>query len=131
MRCRAGVVIIEKNAVAVIKRVKEQQIYYVIPGGQREDRETIEEVAIREAHEELGVLIKLDEPILTLHFNGIQHYYRAKIIGGHFGQGEGEEFSREEIHGQYEAVWLAVDQLLEVDIRPRELIAYIKKQATN
>lgn len=74
--------------------MKEQLTYYVVPGGQKEPNETIEEAAIREAKEELGVAVELQEEILKLKFNGRQYYYTAKIIAGDFGTGEGDEFTR-------------------------------------
>lgn len=127
MRCRAGVVIIEDGKIAMIKRVKEQLTYYVIPGGQKEPNETIQEAAIREAKEELGVDVELQEEILKLEFNGQQFYYTAKIIAGDFGTGEGEEFTKDLVFGHYEAVWLPIDEIEQVDFRPKEIISYIKK----
>lgn len=126
MRCRAGVVIVEVGKIAMIKRIKEQVTYYVIPGGQKEYSETIEEAAVREAKEELGVEVELQEEILKLKFNGWQYYYTAKITAGDFGAGEGEEFTRDLKLGKYEAVWLPIVEIEQVDFRPKEIIRYIK-----
>lgn len=130
MRRRAGVVILVANKVAMIKRVKSKGSYYVVPGGQMEVGETIEEAAIREAKEELGVDVELVEKLLDIEFNGMQHYFSARIVGGEFGQGTGEEFTKGEEHGSYEAVWLDIGQVDIVDFRPYEIANYIKKQAT-
>ncbi|MBQ0138468.1 MAG: NUDIX domain-containing protein [Kurthia sp.] len=126
MRKRAGVIIIKNNKLALIKRIKNEEIYYVIPGGQKEAGETLQQAAIREAKEELGVYITLGKRVVELTFNGQQIYFLATIIGGGFGTGKGEEFSRAEECGSYEAVWLSLDELQQHDVRPREVIEYIK-----
>lgn len=126
MRKRAGVVIIEKGKLALIKRIKNDEVYYVIPGGQKEAGETLKQAAIREAKEELGVNIKVGKEILKLDFNGDQYYFIATIIGGVLGSGRGEEFSRATEFGSYEAVWMPIDRLHLHDIRPNEILDYIK-----
>lgn len=131
MRRRAGVVILVANKVAVIKRVKSIDTYYVVPGGQMEVGETIEEAAIREAKEELGVDVELVEKLVDIEYNGMQYYFSARIVGGEFGQGTGEEFTKGEEHGSYEAVWLDIEQVDAVDFRPIEIVSYIKNRLLN
>jgi 8-oxo-dGTP diphosphatase len=48
---RAGIILIENGNLAVIKRIREGCIYYVIPGGGMEEGETEMETAVREAEE--------------------------------------------------------------------------------
>lgn len=57
------------------------------PGGKREDGESLEETAIRELAEELGVEIELREKITTIehaysHFRITLHAFRGRITGG-------------------------------------------------
>lgn len=131
MRKRAGVVIIQKGKIALIKRVKNDEIYYVIPGGQKEVGETLQQAAKREAKEELGVEVKIGAQILKVDFNGQQYYFKATITGGYFGSGGGEEFLRAEEFGSYEAVWVPLDKLYLHDIRPNEILDYIKNSSLN
>ena len=51
MRNRGSSVIIENNKVAVIKRVRDGQEYYVFPGGGIENEENPEQAAVRETIE--------------------------------------------------------------------------------
>jgi ADP-ribose pyrophosphatase YjhB (NUDIX family) len=60
---RAGAVITKDNTVALIKRTRENKVYYMFPGGQKENNETFEETCIREIKEELGVDIVIDRQI--------------------------------------------------------------------
>ena len=85
MRNRGASIIIENNKVALIKRVRDGQTYYVFPGGGIESGETAEQAAIRETFEELGVVINVKRKLGTVMFNGLQHYFLAEIIGGKFG----------------------------------------------
>ena len=56
---RSAVIVIEQRNVALIKRVKNGCCYYTCPGGKVEEHETVEEAAIREAYEELGLVVTL------------------------------------------------------------------------
>lgn len=123
MRIRSAVIIEENDKILLIKRVKEGQTYFVFPGGQVERGETFEQAAIREALEEIGVIVELEELFFELSFNGQQVYYRAKIIGGKIGTGTGPEYSQPELYsGTFEPVWLAENELTKHDVRPMELI---------
>ncbi|WP_413382049.1 NUDIX hydrolase [Alkalihalobacillus sp. 1P02AB] len=131
MRARSGVVIIESNAVVLIKRMREGQVYYVFPGGGIENGETPEEAAKREAYEELGIEVEIGELIKTIEFNGQQFFFQAKILAGTLGTGVGEEYSDERNRGTYEPVWLRLSQLSSIDVRPEELGEELRKRITD
>ena len=92
MRNRGSSVIIENDKVALIKRVRDGQEYYVFPGGGIENGESPEQAAIRETFEELGVHISIKDSLGIVNYIGIQYFFVAEVIGGTFGTGEGEEF---------------------------------------
>jgi 8-oxo-dGTP diphosphatase len=49
-------------------------------------------------------------------------------VGGTFGIGEGEEFSSPHRgRGIYEPIWVAIDNLSLLDVRPREMAKKIQK----
>ena len=121
MKHSGRVIIIDNNAVLLIKRVKNDSTYYVFPGGKAEPGETPEKTAIREAYEELGVQVELGECFETVYFNGIQqNYFLATIVGGELGTGQGEEFTTGE--GTYELEWLPVEKLSNFPIIPGEVV---------
>ena len=124
VRRRGSVVIVRGRELALIKRVNAQGEYYVFPGGGAEDGETPEEAAIREAREELGVEVRLTGLLALVTFDGgEQYYYAAEIVGGVFGTGTGEEMSLtpESPKGTCTPVWVALDELARLEIRPRPL----------
>ena len=71
--------------------------------------------------EELGVHIDIIEHLKTVEFNGMQHYFLARIVGGTFGTGQGEEFDESRNRGRYEPMWIPIAQLEALDIRPAEI----------
>ncbi|MGG0668367.1 NUDIX hydrolase [Sporosarcina koreensis] len=120
-RNRGSAVVIEDDKVAVIKRCREGEEYYVFPGGGIEDGETPEHATIREAFEELGVQIEVIECLGIVEFNGEQHYFIAKIVGGEFGTGQGEEYDEIRSHGLYEPIWIQIAALDSLDVRPMRI----------
>lgn len=120
-RIRSGVVLIEDGKMALIKRVRGGHVYYVVPGGGVEKGETIEQAAVREAREELGVDVRLERLLATVEFGGNeQYYYLASVTGGTFGTGVGPEFafSVDSPRGSYESVWMKFEELEQNDVRP-------------
>lgn len=121
---RAGVVLLSKDGIAAIERVRDGTTYYVLPGGQVEDGETVAEAARRETHEELGLLVRIHGLIAVVNFNQhTQHYFLAEPVGGEFGTGAGPEMdsSAESVAGSYRALWLPPERFGEV--RPKPIAA--------
>ncbi|MCH7323742.1 NUDIX domain-containing protein [Solibacillus sp. MA9] len=117
MTDRGAVVIVENDKVALIRREKAGRVYYVFPGGKQEIGETIEQCAKREAFEELGVEVEIGELLTTVPYNGIQHYFCAKITGGQFGTGQAEEFMEAD-NGTYLPVWIKASDLYGKNVIP-------------
>lgn len=122
MRNRGSSIIIENNKVALIKRVRAGQEYYVFPGGGIEHGESSEQAAIRETFEELGVHVEIKGSLGIVNYKGVQHFFIADVIGGIFGTGIGEEFWDEcRNRGTYEPMWVELEQLLSLDVHPIEI----------
>ena len=123
-RVRARVVIVDGPRVALIRRVRAGRTYYLFPGGGVERGETPEQAAVREAREELGVAVELGPCVFEDSYAGTRFvYYDASIVGGDFGTGlwpDHAERSADESRraGTYEAVWVPLDGLRELDVRP-------------
>lgn len=128
MRNRSSSILIAHNKVALIKRVREKGVYYVFPGGGIEEGETPEEAAVRETLEELGVQIAIREYFETISLNGTQYYYLADIVGGEFGTGQGEEMQKNELErGTYQPIWVDINSLFTIDVKPKEISEKIQK----
>lgn len=122
MRNRSSVVLIKKKKVGLIKRIREGYVYYVFPGGGIEEGETPEMAAKREAFEELGVEVKINECIAEVEFNGSQYFFLSEIINGTFGTGQGEEYTDENKNrGTYLPIWVDIERLSSIDVKPKEV----------
>ncbi|MGP1907977.1 NUDIX hydrolase [Metabacillus sp. JX24] len=122
MRDRSSLVIIENKQVVLIQRIRDGSFYYVFPGGGMENGETPEAGAKREALEELGVEVKVNECISEVKFNGTQYFFLSQIIAGTFGTGKGEEYTDENRdRGTYLPMWVDIENLSTIDVRPKEV----------
>jgi 8-oxo-dGTP diphosphatase len=127
MRDRGSVVIIENKKVGLIKRIKDGSVYYVFPGGGIEDGETPEEGAKREALEELGVEVRVNECIAEVELNGTQYFFMSEIIGGTFGTGQGVEYTVGNSNkGTYLPMWVDIEVLSCMDVKPKEVVLKIQ-----
>lgn len=121
MKHSGRVILLKDNEVLLIKRVKNSHTYYVFPGGRAEQDETPEMTAMREAYEELGVQVELNDCFETVCFGEIkQYYFLATIVGGELGTGQAEEFTTGE--GTYELKWLPLEELNKYPIIPTEIV---------
>ena len=126
-------VIVQGGRVALIKRVRAGRTYYLFPGGGVEAGETPEQAAIREAREELGVDVHLGEPRYEEDFDASRFvYFDARIVGGAFGTGlwpdhaERDADARER-SGSHEPVWVPLDELDGLDVRPEALVRLLTR----
>jgi 8-oxo-dGTP diphosphatase len=127
LRYRSAVVIVENNKVALIKRIRDGSIYYVFPGGGIEDGEAPADGAKREALEELGVEVNVNECISEVEYNGTQYFFLSEIVSGTFGTGQGEEFTDDKRdRGTYLPVWVNINELQSIDVRPKEVALKIQ-----
>ena len=124
MRNRSGAIVEIDGKIALIKRVRNNDEYYVFPGGGIEEGETPEEAAIREVKEELGIDVEIEKHLTTLSYNNqLQYYFYANYINGEFGTGDGEEFSHTNLdRGTYTPTLLEKERLKSFDIRPLEIL---------
>ncbi|MDW3035870.1 NUDIX hydrolase [Bacillus pacificus] len=124
IRNRGAAIIVQKGKIALIKRIREDETYYVFPGGGIEEGETPEEATRREIFEELGVHIKVEHLIAKVEYKSTEYYFNADIIGGVFGSGKAEEFELKD-RGIYIPLWLPIYELEKVNIKPYEVVGSI------
>ncbi len=121
--------LIEDDRVALIRRERAgASPYYLFPGGGIEAGETAEQAAVREAHEELGIQVRLEGLLAVVAFNGsTQKYFRASRVAGRFGTGTGEEMGATAASdtGSHTPVWMPLGDLRRLDVRPRGLATLV------
>jgi 8-oxo-dGTP diphosphatase len=128
MRRRAGVVLTDGDSVALIRRDRIGQRYYVVPGGGVEPGETDADAAVREAFEELGVEVVCERVLAEVTFrDSVQIYFTARIVGGAFGTGQGAELDSTigSPFGSYTPEWVPFADLEGLDARPAVLLSLL------
>lgn len=132
MRNWGSVLIVENVKVAIIRRVRDGIIYYVFPGDGIEKGETPEEAAKREAFEELGVEVVVNECIVKIEYNGTQYFFLSEIINGTFGTGQGEEYTDKERNKRiYLPMRIDIKRLSSLDVKPREIVLKVQNLLNN
>ncbi|WP_399630419.1 NUDIX domain-containing protein [Sporosarcina sp. SG10008] len=77
----------------MIKRVREGQEYYVYPGGEIENEESLEQAAVRETFEELGVHISIKIALELLIILACSTFSLLKLSGGHSVRGKAKSLA--------------------------------------
>ena len=123
MRNRSGIILIENNKLALIERHRNGLHYFAFPGGGIDEGESPEQAAVREAEEELGVVVGIQQKAAEVFINGnTQHYFLVSRISGDFGTGTGEEYSEyNPAFGTYLPLWIPIENILSKNVLPREL----------
>jgi len=123
VRTRAGIILVEEGKLALIERHRSGLHYFTFPGGGVDQGESPPQAAMREAKEELGLVVQIQQKVAEVHFNAdVQHYFLAVRLGGIFGTGTGEEFGEfNPVHGTYLPLWMPLDDILARDVVPHEL----------
>ena len=128
MRQRAGIIVknINTNKIVLIKRIKNNQLYWVIPGGGIEENETSLDTAIREAYEETGLTI--DPTSLTLIIENHEHtYYLYECTKEYTLQLLGEELERVSPTNIIKPKLVNINTLYTLDLYP----SHIKEELIN
>lgn len=121
-----------EECLALVHRLKPNKInpaiiddFFVVPGGGVEVGESIEETAIREVQEELGVQVETIRLLYTQeNETNIHNYFLCKYIDGEFGTGIGPEYTDSEYikkGGQYIPTLIPLREIYNTNIVPYEL----------
>ncbi len=132
MKNRVRAIIIQDSKILLIKRVKPETVYWVIPGGGVEEGETPEVALQRECLEELGVEVKVGSPVFNMDSKKTEtigqkeSFFLCLIIDGTLGSGDGPEYQRDTSYvGQYIIEWVDIKSLLDYNLKPEEIKNFI------
>lgn len=127
-RVRAGIVWEQQGQLALIRRRRAGRLYFLFPGGGVEAGEPPETAAVREAWEELGVLVQLGALLAEVRFtpagaagDSLQLFYAVREATGQFGTGQGPEYQSPDPDNTYEPWWIPTAELERWDVRPAVL----------
>jgi 8-oxo-dGTP diphosphatase len=128
MPTRVRAIIIKNNKILLLKRKKDNIVYWVLPGGQVENGEINELALARECQEELGVQIKVKELIHEMLsqkpelYEQSEYFFNCEIVSGSLGSGIGPEWQPSSGYkGTYQIEWIDLNNLLDIDLKPEEL----------
>lgn len=127
---RARAIVIRNQHIALIKRQREGRTYYVVPGGGMEAGENPEQTAIRESHEELGLVIAIERLLAKVTYHGReQYYFLARVRGGHFGTGLGPEMTGKypPERGTYTPVWIPLKDIEKTNLFPPSIAKLLSR----
>lgn len=121
-----------KECLALIHRLKPSKTnpeiiddFFVVPGGGVEEGEKIEETAVREIQEELGIQSETLRLLYTQeNETNVHNYFLCKYVDGKFGTGTGPEFTDSE-HikkgGHYIPTLIPLTEIYNTNLVPSEL----------
>ncbi len=126
---RAGLILIQNQNIALIERHGFKEHYFILPGGQVDEGESLQQALIREAMEELGITVEPQKLVAVVTFNHKpQYYYQVRVVGGIFGSGCGPEMMGlyPPEHGTYFPMWMPRNRIRLSNIRPTPLIPILE-----
>jgi 8-oxo-dGTP diphosphatase len=130
-RIRAGVIIIDKDKVVLLWRKFNGNEYFVFPGGGKEEDETLEEAAVREAFEETSLVVKVEKFIYKLsNETNEQNFFLCSYISGEPKLGIGNEADESSESNQYEPMWKSIIEVSSLNLLPIEIKDWFLEDCT-
>lgn len=127
IRLRVGVILMKEGRILLVKHERDDQQYWLLPGGGVEYGESLEQAARRELMEEASLQVSLGELVLVcetippdLHRHVVNLVFRGTILGGDLAVHQDMRLK--------EARFSSPDELLHLDFRPpfqKELLEII------
>jgi 8-oxo-dGTP diphosphatase len=127
MQKRVRGILVDKGIITLLKRVKKSETYYVFPGGDVEEDESVKQALKRELKEELGIDVNIRKLLVKKRFDRgkteqIEYFYICEKTGGKIGTGECPEFQPgNEYDGTHEVVQFPINKIKTLRFLPEEV----------
>lgn len=137
MKKRAGIIVYnqKEKTILLIKRIKQNQTYWVIPGGTVEADESFTDAALREAAEELNLTnLKASDlsPFIQLKVDSVEHRYAVYRTKQQLEvQIVGEELNRMSPNNQYVLEWISLSEMTALNLKPRACLPFLAQLTNN
>lgn len=135
METRVRAIIVQGGKVLLIHRIKEDDEYWVFPGGGVEKVDKSPEDALgRECVEELGIEVKVGELFISnqIELQGKERreiFFFCEQISGVLGTGTGPEYQHgSNCSGAYSLEWVELARLSLLDVRPKDISQKLLKE---
>ncbi len=124
-RTRAVAIIIKDQQVVLMERRKQDQHYFVFPGGGVEPGESVKQAVLREVREETGMKVEATKLIYHHHYIGDsdQYFYLCQHLAGEPKLGDFNEKQEMDQHENqfYLPQWVPINQLEQMLVYPLEI----------
>ncbi|WP_440903751.1 NUDIX domain-containing protein [Catenovulum sp. SX2] len=122
VKARVSLIIVNpENEILLIKRRKDNRVYWVFPGGGVEDGESLADAAIRETLEETSHKLVNVLPLFCLLNHGRQeHFYLSFTEKFDAKLGLGPELETQNPLNRYELIWASISGLAALPLVPNE-----------
>lgn len=127
---RHRAIIIDNDEIVVMKREKNGKLFYVFPGGAKEENESQEECCVREVKEEFGIDVEVVNKIYDVKIeNENQGFFVCKWKSGKIHKTDAEEYTTNDVskYGTYEPATLKLYELQQVPVYPCEVTSQLLK----
>lgn len=126
---RPATITIWEGKILLVRSQYNGEEFFLFPGGGLEFGETLKEGAIRETFEETGIKIKIKKLVHINEYIYREDWNKRSITAFFLAESKGKnEINVQTTDGEKikEAVWMDIQKLEELDIRPKILVKGVK-----
>ncbi|MFH1565715.1 MAG: NUDIX domain-containing protein [bacterium] len=121
---RAGAILIKNNKILLMHRFKNDEEYYVFPGGSVEKGETPKQAVVREILEETSIKANVEKILYEISLDTTdQHYYLCNYISGKPKLGKSIEKEKMDKGKKdiYIQLWFDINKLSSITLYPLDI----------
>lgn len=127
-RIRATALVVKDEKVLLMHRFKNEEEYWVLPGGSVEEEEDIQTAVLRELKEETSIEARVKQKLVELELPSKERHaiYLCEYISGEPLLGkESVETGRSGVNNSYSPEWVNIDKLPTLVLYPKEIKEFL------